>query len=570
MSLEQSEISRIAQRESAGGGILSVGLLDRLNRLTRLLGLPLSVYEPETGLVVAETDPRMLSLAPVDLVRQCGWSREHRVFVSSGGLTFFAIPLTVSPEPRLVAAGYVLSKPGLRPPDLVVAAADAGWTAAQLNDWLARLQACDTELVERLVGLATQELHRTDERNSVGDDYARIAAQLDSTYEELNLLHTLTQSMHLSRSPREMAELSLERIDAVIPAEGHAIWLDDKREGRLFLIQGEIPFDEVEMARLIARFDGHEWPRPLVRNNVAGTLLGADFPRLRNFALVAVADGSLRFGWILSCNLATEEDFGSVQTGLLSSVASILGTHQNNLELYRQHEDLLLSFVRSLVSTLDAKDPYTRGHSERVALVARRIGAHLGLPEEDLRDIYLSGLLHDIGKIGVDDQILRKSGELTREEFEQVKRHPVIGYNILAGLRNLRAILPGVRHHHESFAGTGYPDGLRGEQIPLMARIIAVADSYDAMSSDRPYRPGLKLDKLETILRDGAGYQWDPRVIAAYFAIRDEVRLICDTYSPTRGTLLSEMQQFDEFVDDDDPVRMVDSIRGALGRIGGL
>jgi len=205
-----------------------------------------------------------------------------------------------------------------------------------------------------------------------------------------------------------------------------------------------------------------------------------------------------------------------------------------------------------------------------VALVARRIGAHLGLPEDDLRDIYLSGLLHDIGKIGVDDQILRKSGELTREEFEQVKRHPVIGYNILAGLRNLRAILPGVRHHHESFAGTGYPDGLRGDQIPLMARIIAVADSYDAMSSDRPYRPGLRLDKLETILRDGAGYQWDPRVIAAYFAIRDEVRSICDTYSPTRGTLLAEMQQFDGLMEDEDPIRMVDSIRGALGRIGGL
>ena len=573
MSLEQSETTELVHRDTATatGGLLMSGMRDRLSRLARLLGLPLSLYEPENGLVVADTDRRMLPVAPVDLIRQCGWSGEHRVFVSSGGLIYFAIPLTVAPEPRLVAAGYVLSKAGIRPPEMVVAAADAGWSSTQLNDWLADLKTCDSGLIERLVGMATQELHRTDERNSVGDDYARIASQLDSTYEELNLLHTLTQNMHLSRSPREVAELSLERIDAVIPAEGHAIWLDDKRDGRLFLIQGEIPFDEVEMARLIARFDGHEWPRPLVRNNVSGTLLGADFPRLRNFTLVAIADGSLRFGWILSSNLAGGDDFGSVQTSLLSSVASILGTHQNNLELYRQHEDLLLSFVRSLVSTLDAKDPYTRGHSERVALIARRLGTHLGLPEEDLRDIYLSGLLHDIGKIGIDDQILRKAGELTRDEFEQVKRHPVIGYNILAGLRNLRAILPGVRHHHESFSGTGYPDGLRGEQIPLMARIIAVADSYDAMSSDRPYRPGLKLDKLESILKDGAGFQWDPRVVAAYFAIREEVRLICDTYSPSRGTLLSDMsQQSEDLADDGDPVQIVDSIRSALGRMAGL
>jgi len=164
------------------------------------------------------------------------------------------------------------------------------------------------------------------------------------------------------------------------------------------------------MARLIARFDAHDWPRPLIRNHVAATLLGADFAGLKNIALVPIADRSKRFGWLCSSNMQNGEDFGTVQTSLLSSVASILGTHQRNLELFRQHEDLLLSFVRSLVSTLDAKDAYTRGHSERVALISRRLGIELGLPEDDLRDIYLSGLLHDLGKIGVDDQILRKSG----------------------------------------------------------------------------------------------------------------------------------------------------------------
>jgi hypothetical protein len=554
------ERAELAERRLAGVA------LDRLRRLSSLLGLPLAAFDPESGEEIGATDGDLLVIVPDGLPQHCGRTRETQFQVTSAGLAFVAIPLSVSFQPDLVAVGYVLTAPGSRPADLVVAAADRGWSAEQFDAWLLQQRSCDPATLEHLVGLAVDELDRVDREAAAGDDYARVARQLDYTYEELNLLHTLTQSMHVSRSPREMVELSLQRIEAVIQAGGHAIWLDDKRDGRLYMIQGTIPFDEIGMARLIARFDGHAWPRPLVRNNVAGTLLGADFPRLRNFALVAVTDGSLRFGWILSCNLADGADFGSVQTSLLSSVASILGTHQHNLELYRQHEDLLLSFVRSLVSTLDAKDAYTRGHSERVALVARRIGTYLGLPEEDLRNIYLSGLLHDIGKIGVDDQILRKPGQLTAEEFTQIKRHPVIGYNILAGLRNLQAVLPGVRHHHEAFSGTGYPDGLSGDEIPLMARILAVADSYDAMISDRPYRSGLKLERLETILREGSGTQWDPRIVSAYFVIRDDVRAIWETYSPVRGGMLDgTLAELDKLADDRDPVRTIDGIRGALG-----
>lgn len=549
-------------------GFLETPTLERLKRLSSLVGLPLLACAPATGIAVEGTEPDLLPVAPLELLQQCARLREPRVSSTPAGLSYVALPLSVADEPDLVAVGYALADSGARPTDFVVAAADQGWPAAKFEAWLSRLRVCGPELLGRLATLAVAEIERAERQEADDADYTRIATQLDYTYEELNLLHTLTQSMHISRSPREIAALSLERIDAVIRAGGHAIWLDDKRDGRLFLIQGEIPVDEMGMARLIARFDGHNWPRPLVRNHVAGTLLGADFPRLQNFALVAVADGGLRFGWILSCNLADDADFGSVQTSLLSSVASILGTHQHNLELYRQHEDLLLSFVRSLVSTLDAKDAYTRGHSERVALVARRIGAYLGLPEEDLRNIYLSGLLHDIGKIGVDDQVLRKPGQLTREEFEQIKRHPVIGYNILAGLRNLHAVLPGVRHHHEAFSGNGYPDGLKGEEIPLMARILAVADSYDAMISDRPYRGGLKLEKLEEILREGSGPQWDPRIVAAYFSIREEIRLICDSSTPGRDHLSGgAFAELDKLADDRDPLRTIEGIRGVLGNL---
>ena len=511
-----------------------------LKRLSDLLGAPVSCYDLRTGRIVGSTDEQLLPVVPPELMWQCVQTEESRVLASSSGLVCFALPFPDCESSARVAVGYVLSKPGLRPADLVFAAAERNWSQPELDQWLARLPYCQPDVLRRHVSLAAAELRRAQAESVAAVDNSRIARQLETTYEELNLLHTLAQNLHISQSPREVAELSLSRMSGVIQAEGHAIWLDDERDGRLFLIQGTIPFDEIGMARLIARFDGHDWARPLVRNHVGGTLLGGDFPRLRNIALVPIGDRSHRYGWLCSCNSREADQFGSVQTSLLSSVASILGTHQRNLELFRQHEDLLLSFVRSFVSTLDAKDAYTRGHSERVALVSRRLGVQLGLPQDDLRDIYLAGLLHDIGKIGVDDEILRKVGPLTREEFEQVKKHPVVGYNILAGVRNLQAVLPGVRSHHEAYSGRGYPDGLKGEAIPLMARIIAVADSYDAMGSDRPYRPGMTLEKLEEILREGAGVQWDPRIVAAYFEVREDIRKICTNYSPAEGSILSD------------------------------
>jgi putative nucleotidyltransferase with HDIG domain len=180
--------------------------------------------------------------------------------------------------------------------------------------------------------------------------------------------------------------------------------------------------------------------------------------------------------------------------------------------------------VRALTSAIDAKDPYTHGHSERVARVAVCIGEEMGLDKEQLDTIYLGGLLHDIGKIGIDDQVLNKPGALTPEEYEHIKKHPQLGYDILRGVRQLQKILPIVLHHHESWDGTGYPHGLTGESTPLVARIAAVADAFDAMSSDRPYRQGMEDEKLDAILRDGAGKQWDPAVVDAFFACREKIR----------------------------------------------
>jgi putative nucleotidyltransferase with HDIG domain len=222
-------------------------------------------------------------------------------------------------------------------------------------------------------------------------------------------------------------------------------------------------------------------------------------------------------------------------------VSAILGIHSANRELYRQQSEFLASVVQALTSAIDAKDPYTCGHSDRVARVSVRLAQELGVDEETISTLYMAGLLHDIGKIGIDDNVLRKPGRLTDAEYEHIKLHPELGHRILADIRQLSNVLPVVLHHHEQWDGRGYPHGLAGEEIPLLARIAAVADAYDAMSSDRPYRKGMPPEKVEAIFRDGAGRQWDAKVVEAFFSVLDEIH---DISSRERANLSLDIQQW--------------------------
>jgi HD-GYP domain-containing protein (c-di-GMP phosphodiesterase class II) len=150
----------------------------------------------------------------------------------------------------------------------------------------------------------------------------------------------------------------------------------------------------------------------------------------------------------------------------------------------------------------------------------------LGLSANERGDLYLCGLLHDVGKIGVKDAVLQKPGPLTPEEFGEIRQHVRIGVQILSDLKKLHHLLPGVAHHHENYDGTGYPEGLAGEEIPRIARILAVADAFDAMSSTRPYRRRLAAEQIDRIFRDGSGSQWDPSIVDALFACRSQVERI--------------------------------------------
>jgi putative nucleotidyltransferase with HDIG domain len=251
---------------------------------------------------------------------------------------------------------------------------------------------------------------------------------------------------------------------------------------------------------------------------------------------VSLAEGDNLFGWLAIFNHVDDEEFGTVEASLLSSVAAILGIHSGNIDLYRQQAETMAGIVRALTSAIDAKDPYTCGHSDRVARVAVRLAEELGCDTESVRSIYLSGLLHDIGKIGISDHVLQKPGKLSHDEYEHIKQHVVIGHKIMLDLGKLGELLPVILHHHESWDGGGYPRQLDAENIPLLARIVAVADAFDAMGSDRPYRKGMPDEKLDEVFRTGAGQQWDPNVVKAFFRVRTDVREIARGQYTQGGT----------------------------------
>ncbi len=187
----------------------------------------------------------------------------------------------------------------------------------------------------------------------------------------------------------------------------------------------------------------------------------------------------------------------------------------------QKNQQLLDQFFAIVAGTLDARDPYTAGHSKRVAEYSVLIAKECEWSGKEIDLLNKSALLHDIGKIGIRDNVLLKEGKLTDDEFEQIKLHPIIGADILNGVqltKELLPILPGIRHHHERIDGRGYPDQLKGEDIPLFGRLIAVADAFDAMTSDRPYRKGMPFEKAFSILKDGKGTQWDPEFVEAFFS----------------------------------------------------
>jgi HD-GYP domain-containing protein (c-di-GMP phosphodiesterase class II) len=219
---------------------------------------------------------------------------------------------------------------------------------------------------------------------------------------------------------------------------------------------------------------------------------------------------------MVAINRIDKPDFDSTDVKLFNSVANGCAIFIDNGRLFKDLEELFIGSLKALTNSIDAKDQYTRGHSERVAFISRwiaeRIVGEQPLKEEEIQKIYLAGLLHDIGKLGIDDSVLRKKGKLNERELTIMRNHPVIGAGILSEIKQMHDIIPAVLCHHERPDGKGYPNGLVGEQIPLVGKIVGLADSFDAMTSKRTYKGAMSVEKAKEEIKKKLGTQFDEEI----------------------------------------------------------
>ncbi|MEM7455365.1 MAG: HD-GYP domain-containing protein [Planctomycetota bacterium] len=409
-----------------------------------------------------------------------------------------------------------------------------------------RLETSDPQLLLNLAESVLRE-HRTYEQNrKLLEENREFATQAINDLEKLSFMRDLTEKLKFADKASGMQEIAGT---AVLPmlqrlVNARSIYLLPENDGtprpEEQISLGENLLSGEKLVNLAKRFGARAVERPYLNNRCESLENFREFEGLRNFIIAAVQTADQLMGWLVVANKIPsdcgdpltpqrrryDQDFGSSEATLLSTAATILATHSSNANLLKEKEMMLINIVRALVSALDAKDPYTCGHSERVALYGKRVARAMGMDEQTADRLHLTGLLHDIGKIGVDDAALQKPDKLTDEEFELVKAHPESGWSILQGIIQLQYVLPGVLFHHERYDGKGYPDGLSGDDIPLDARILAVVDSYDAMTSDRPYRNGMAHEKAMGILLDGSGSQWDPRVVEAFYGCQHDILAI--------------------------------------------
>ncbi|HYG11000.1 MAG TPA: HD domain-containing phosphohydrolase, partial [Pyrinomonadaceae bacterium] len=256
------------------------------------------------------------------------------------------------------------------------------------------------------------------------------------------------------------------------------------------------------------------------------SLLAATFALLAGFLFAKqltqpVRDLAAAAGRIASGNFAQRIQVRSRTE--LGELGTSFNTMTDHLEQYiedlrraaEENRQLFVGTVKALAAAIDGKDRYTRGHSERVARFSIAIAEHLGLPDNEIEALRISALLHDVGKIGIDDKVLKKPAKLTQEEFEIMKTHPQKGFKIMSHIPAMREFLPGMYMHHEMINGEGYPQGLRGDEIPMQARIVSVADTFDAMTTDRPYQKAMELDTALALIKTYVGTRYDERVVDA-------------------------------------------------------
>jgi putative nucleotidyltransferase with HDIG domain len=349
----------------------------------------------------------------------------------------------------------------------------------------------------------------------------QFTTKLSQAYEELNLFFRVAKSLNTSADPVETIETVCRELQQILPFGWVAAsfvpgavrvgGLDGQMvsAGALpcmpgMLSQAVKDACKSEPAQQWVRI--HDPPKTALANLAGGQLIAE-----------AVSHGGAPIGALLAGGKAgPDTDVTSEELQLLNAAAGFIGVFHENVARFAEQKALFLATVRSLAASIDAKDRYTRGHSDRVSLLATALARALGMNAETVEQYRVAGILHDVGKIGTPEAILTKVGRLTEDEFRQIMKHPETGYEILKDIPGISFALPGVLHHHEKFDGTGYPAKLAGEQIPLIARVLALADTFDAMRSNRAYRSARPHEAVIAEIRRCAGTQFDPKLAAAF------------------------------------------------------
>lgn len=353
--------------------------------------------------------------------------------------------------------------------------------------------------------------------SEIEKDLQLTVKELSDTYEELSLFYRLTESMS-GMSADEISEQIVEEAINILRADASTLLFLDEENGRLYtksfrgrwnndaiITEGDnIIWKAVASGRSISFCDLHE----------AGFV---DYNHARRSILVCPLKGKKRtIGALVLADKEDRTEFFSKDIKLARAIANCASLAIENALLYKELEDFLISAIQALVKTLEASSHWTAGHTERVTEYAIGIGREMGLSGQNLERLRICSLLHDIGKIAIPGKILDKPDILTKEEEGEIKRHPLIGAEILEGFSQLKDVVQGIKCHHEWWDGAKSLFGLKGEDIPLCSRILAVADSFDAMSSDRPYKPKKKQNETIEEIKKLSGRQFDPRVVEAF------------------------------------------------------
>jgi HD-GYP domain-containing protein (c-di-GMP phosphodiesterase class II) len=344
--------------------------------------------------------------------------------------------------------------------------------------------------------------------------------RLMQSYEETYSLFRILRLLACAPDPMQQIRLVCTNVQQVLPfgwvaavfrSDAHVV---PALRGRVILT-GEVANESVFEAALRRSCDslrGNEWTKVLVvGQHELATLSGSEV------VCDPITFDEHVVGLLVAGGKQTENgEIASPEMQFLDAVAEFVGTFHENAARFFEQRAMSIGTIEALTAAIDAKDPYTRGHSERVAAVAKQIALAYGIDEAEAERIRTAGIVHDVGKIGVPERVLCKPGKLDDEEFALIKMHPEIGHRILKGVLLLEHTLPGVLHHHERFDGKGYPHRLAGEQIPLQARILGIADTFDAMSSSRSYRPAMPREKVLAEIARCAGSQFDPNIVEAF------------------------------------------------------